>query len=1305
MSNEVFSNHIGGASELTVLASIKPDFVPSRLLISYAARLRVHLRTLGALRRRGLEGQRAGVYTGSLDALRTLQYISWTLIDDDTRMLLSVNFDRPLEPYLRRIVDVAGPLLDTILCHCEGFEGYSSDHGFHKFMEFANTHQAPVELFAASNPNLTVDDGDYLVQGDRDLRNLKHRPTTPPSVPVQPDATEQMLAELRLQRPEERLKENADSNKLALLDQGLNIVQTLFNNSHLFADDTSENRDDLLYYRLLERLTPGFWGSLYNGLPDEAKPNIADPFNLSSGELLLINGAIKALFEAFEDDILAVGENIVLLPERLQVLNLLNQHSDALDWYAKMPPPREREIEIPPRNYKTEVQNGLLSQTTSEPRTKPFDVGCLMLLRIDDADKARDFLASMEAELWFDGERDLLVNLSITHSGLKFLEIQDKIRREFPTAFREGMAARAGMLGDVDVNNPVEWVWPKSNWISKQSGAIEAGQNDPIQPETIDIIVQLVKSHNTEVSQFSGSHPLFIDVEAIAQKFGSGVSLIGVEPVLRKFVGENLQKVEGHFGFVDGISQPKFDEPLANQSGEYDVPNRHRDNATEKDRTLIGDLLLGHPSKADLHQFKHNSIRENAEEIKPYPEYQTPESDPTSPPDPDYKNTPLENGTFQVIRKLRTFTEAFGDLDQSVQEQMIGRKKTGEPLAGGGVGEQNFNYKTDENGKTTPLQCHIRRTNPREVETPRILRKGFSYGPFNDPAADRGVMFIAYNANIAEQFEVIQRWISGGNSTGISSYHGDPLLAPRRSDSTRTFRHFKNGKIEYAKLPSTPPAVLQWGLYAFTPSKTGLRWLSSVQTSNHVRPTPVTPTPRLKKFTSTASRNRWRLALEDYDEERRQERLDIWKEVRDLGGAADAEHYAYLVGSAEGVKQVLEDSDSFSVREYWDRMLESTGVIHLGMDPVPVATESTDPKDKDLDEKYRNGDGFHQPVKAGDYAARSAPVNSYFRSLSNVNLFNEAFNEANILLAELDDELRYLPKDEKDDPENLSNEGRHIAVTRFFYDLVARLCVKWLGMPSETAAELQVGGIEDETPHCPNDLVRASFYTFWPHPSDHTIKDSQARTPLLRNVVREYIKNGPSNHQGTLLGKMMAQNPNPTPQEQEEMADMVVGVSSGFAGPTGGSFRFVMFDWIKTGLLWRLQQQILNEGVGPTYGEMQPVLESSILASMAKRSAPDILHRETVKQTNIGGKTIEAGKRVVLGLRSATEDAVSKPGASKTDEQRFYLFGGDYNSSKPQPTHACPGQNMALCTMMAAFAAIMKHGEIRPESLASFRLR
>src|SRR3546814_21055830 len=77
----------------------------------------------------------------------------------------------------------------------------------------------------------------------------------------------------------------------------------------------------------------------------------------------------------------------------------------------------------------------------------------------------------------------------------------------------------------------------------------------------------------------------------------------------------------------------------------------------------------------------------------------------------------------------------------------------------------------------------------------RRLRRGMTYGPRLDPsdpasvAAPRGLMFMAYNASIAEQYETIQRWVNGGNISGVASGNNDPLVgtAPR-PDGRRVYQ-------------------------------------------------------------------------------------------------------------------------------------------------------------------------------------------------------------------------------------------------------------------------------------------------------------------------------------------------------------------------------------------------------------------------------------------------------------------------------------------------------------------------------------
>ncbi|MEL6793828.1 MAG: hypothetical protein AAFP78_10260, partial [Pseudomonadota bacterium] len=500
--------------------------------------------------------------------------------------------------------------------------------------------------------------------------------------------------------------------------------------------------------------------------------------------------------------------------------------------------------------------------------------------------------------------------------------------------------------------------------------------------DSIDIIIQIASFAKDEDRlkhpEFHLHHPLAPEVARIAElAAANGVALTAVEAMQRNVVEPDNAPphVVGHIGFADGISQPRID-----QQGEYSVPNAARGERLEDDQSLLGDLLIGHRAK-----LQRNFAAD-------------PGAANSGPPYLEYDGSSLQDGTFQVIRKIAVDVEAFQKVDEKVkggpagitaqelQEQMIGRRKDGRslPAESGSPPDQDFNYVELPNDGNphevlTPLQSHIRRANPRKADTPRIFRRGFSYGSFDAAEnGERGMMFVAYNANIAEQFEVVQRWISGGNSTGISSWHGDPLLAPKRAGGSRSFRYVDGNDVVRVNLPATPPATLKWGIYAFTPSRVGLLSLADGGDVGQKRPLPfVGPKQRrLQAVDAEASALEWKLLVEDTDDERREDRERIWRQIRDQGGAFRTK-YGVLVGDADGVREVLTNADGdYSVRRYWERMKESIGIQYLGKDDPPVPTQATDPEEKARHNAYFGS------IAAGDHKKESAQLSAFFTALA-----------------------------------------------------------------------------------------------------------------------------------------------------------------------------------------------------------------------------------------------------------------------------------------------------------------------------------
>lgn len=1218
VGKEVFSNHIGSASELTLLADIKPGFVPIPQPLTYAARLRGHLRMLSALRRNGLESDRAGVYVGPIDNLQTLQYVRWTLVENDTKMLLAVNFDRPFEPYVRRIVDKAGPLLDTILCHCVGFEGHSSDQGFDVFMQYAMRHQVPVELFAAAAPNLSVDDGDYYLNMDRDLRG---------DIPA--DEVNTHLAKLRIKTPKERLQASRDKAKLALLDQGLNILRVMYENAERFPNQNAETRDDLLYWNLTNRLVPGLLEALATpvGLP------VIGPGWRERVLEVYYSGAVTPPPDA--------SPQVMRVAERTG--ELLRDFRAPLMWFAQSVPPRNAQRVLRPPAQDV-IQPGLLSQSVPDANiTVPKPAfrathACLLLMRIDDAARGAAFLGAMGDYIWPTEPTNRAVNLSITHSGLKTLNLPEHMRRRFPAAFREGMSARAGLLGDTDCNHPKEWSWPTRNW------PLDARQTR-IAPNSIDVIVQIEAAPENAAADpaFDADHPMYDQVDELAQIAQSyGVKLLYVEAMQRRYNG--AAHVQGHLQFADGLSQPDL------------TP---QDPAAPKmpwDTVKLGDLLVGHATQLGPEDS--------------YPQFEA----------------PLQNGTFQVVRKIKLDVAGFvsqagkahgaGVDAETVMAKMVGRQKDGSSFSTGQP-DNAFDYADDADGTKTPLQSHVRRTNPREKGAPRILRRGFSYGPFaqdhtQDDGAERGLFFIAYNANIAEQFEVIQRWISGGNSTGISSWHGDPLLAPARPEGSRAFRFLHQGQSVTVPLDPKPMGVLEWGLYAFTPSRNGLMALAVGEYAAE------TGEALAQNAADTLAAEpdgipRWKQFLEDSDDENRDTRDAFWQTVRNAPEPIDLDDFGVLVGKADTVRDILvNQDDAFSVQEYRDRMEGSIGVQYLG-----------------VDDRAQHG---------RENKILSAFLNT---DLTQEKMFEDAYAVASSYLAAQPYETQSIETDGYEAEPQVKPLGVRLESKGFIHAVTAELSVRWFGIPADSFA---IGGPQTDGPHCPRDFLASSYYLFTPHPTPFNKGNAEQRTPLAIAALRSFIESGdtPPADPNSLLGKLEAARQadavgqKPEFWTSQKMAEYVAGSCFGLVGPVTGSFRSVFFDWIKEDKLWRLQQRLHEHATPEALESAVEILRPAILSSMSERPIADLLFRKTTKPVTIEGKQIDAGRKIIFSQRSAILDS---------DDAETFLFGGDYSNTDDAAMHKCPGKTMGLAILMGSFSAIMNAGNLAPEGPLSVRIK
>ncbi|MGG1514965.1 iron uptake transporter deferrochelatase/peroxidase subunit [Paenibacillus oryzisoli] len=122
----------------------------------------------------------------------------------------------------------------------------------------------------------------------------------------------------------------------------------------------------------------------------------------------------------------------------------------------------------------------------------------------------------------------------------------------------------------------------------------------------------------------------------------------------------------------------------------------------------------------------------------------------------------LTGGTYMVVRRIQMRIETWDQQTYAQQEGIIGRQKvSGAPLDGRKEADVP-NYAEDAQGKVTPLDSHIRLSNPRTGESSereRILRRGYNFMETLDSVGrmNAGLLFVCYNRNIQTQFEAIQK--------------------------------------------------------------------------------------------------------------------------------------------------------------------------------------------------------------------------------------------------------------------------------------------------------------------------------------------------------------------------------------------------------------------------------------------------------------------------------------------------------------------------------------------------------------------
>ncbi len=948
-----------------------------------------------------------------------------------------------------------------------------------------------------------------------------------------------------------------------------------------------------------------------------------------------------------------------------------------LEWYEQVikPPRRPKPRPMPkPDN----VQGGILNPYPG------ITHGALLLMRVVDRDQACKFIKDLPLSFGQFDKRTRTTprcNIAFTYSGLVQLEVDPSEIVALPQEFKEGMQSRAGMLGDLRCNHPSNWNLP-----ARHGTAAEKARLPVVQTQSIDFVVQLrISDYETSPNvKWGRKHPLFGTVAALlASPYADGVQLLSLQPMAhQRDRGKRYKhRIREHFGFLDGLSQPDIvHDP------------KHLGDEQWHNEVALGDVLIGHT----------NSY-----------------GDPAYPP--ERRNNLMDNGSFLVIRKLKQDVARFNALEpregggrarERMLAKMMGRFRNGKPLVpfNDPDTQNDFDYAGDRNGDRCPLHSHIRRTNPREVtavvgadrggmiQVPRLVRRGMSYGPRYTKATasqERGLVFMAYNASIAEQFEIVQRWVNGANSTGGFSGQSDPFLGTPERGTARTFRYVDGKEVEHVAIddPQDPqPLVkLEWGLYLFAPSAKALdiitqpvgrpnlaargeRIIQELKRREAIDQLDFDPAPH-----EVSAFNRWKALLEDLEPARQEEVDAVWAAIRANHNGVLRTPFGVLLGKQAHVREVLgDDGQRFSVRRYWWRLRKSFGDIYLSMDPRPKAWagDPTRPKPQRP---------YHKQVRTGEYARRARDINALINSFSEEWAFEQAYQIGAGYLAQL--------------PKGVQGNLR----VRNLVDVVLGMLSKaWFGIPD--GKRIQVAGEptikNPRTLHCPYHFITSSRYAFSPNPSAIVADEGNNHGSRLQATTEAWVrqlKGNPKKNPTPIGGPMFEL----LGHKPAQLASELIGVMHGFLPSTLGNVLRAVAVWTDDGNLWRMQEDYLAATAENTYARANAALRTPLMRTMQYRPMPAALHRLVVdRNVTIGGEKLGAGDVVVLGVDSASQELLDQ---GKTDVT--WVFGGDYcpydkkskRSGKNGATHGCPGQKIAMGVLLGITASLLDAGQITAE--------
>ncbi len=299
--------------------------------------------------------------------------------------------------------------------------------------------------------------------------------------------------------------------------------------------------------------------------------------------------------------------------------------------------------------------------------------------------------------------------------------------------------------------------------------------------------------------------------------------------------GDNIE----HFGYVDGISQPRFFLEDFTANSNIDINTSVWNPLMPLSLVLTKDPFGSHPDAY---------------------------------------------GSFLVFRKLEQNVKAFRAAEEQLGGQLgtkvgdtelagallVGRHKNGMPVTISQFEDKvngwpvqhtsvinNFDYSGDSDGARCPFHAHIRKTNPREANNDTleggiirmIARRGITYDDRaahpNDgkvsiddlPKEGVGLLFMSFQANLKDQFMFIQQSWANNPDFVEKGIGADPIIG--QGDGRQVKRKYATGYGDKSSLQVFTGidnfVTMKGGEYFFAPSMYFLQNIQNIDTTTFER--------------------------------------------------------------------------------------------------------------------------------------------------------------------------------------------------------------------------------------------------------------------------------------------------------------------------------------------------------------------------------------------------------------------------------------------------------------------------------------